>query len=155
MTLSPFSCILIVTKGNIMYKATLAIKPMNKGQMVTTYKNGRIVRYSRAHCHWPRADPGHPVGSLFPMKFPHKMPEPCLLWPLLILPPSPNLPGTTPYLKEKRGCRLSWEKGADRTFLYRKPNESLNPDHAALPLLCKGRLCDPRNPLLCQQSLQL
>ena len=27
-----------------MYKATLAIKPMNKGQMVTTYKNGRKSR---------------------------------------------------------------------------------------------------------------
>lgn len=30
-----------------MYKATLAIKPMNKGQMVTTYKNGRKSRTSQ------------------------------------------------------------------------------------------------------------
>ena len=30
-----------------MYKATLAIKPMNNGQMVTTYKNGRKSRTSQ------------------------------------------------------------------------------------------------------------
>lgn len=30
-----------------MYKATLAIKPMNNGQMVTTYKNGRKTRTSQ------------------------------------------------------------------------------------------------------------
>lgn len=30
-----------------MYKATLAIKPMNNGQMVTTYKNGRKPRTSQ------------------------------------------------------------------------------------------------------------
>ena len=30
-----------------MYKATLAIKPMNNGQMVTTYKNGRKSRTSK------------------------------------------------------------------------------------------------------------
>ena len=30
-----------------MFKATLAIKPMNKGQMVTTYKNGRKTRTSQ------------------------------------------------------------------------------------------------------------
>ena len=35
-----------VEKGNIMYRATLAIKPMNNGQMVTTYKNGRKSRTS-------------------------------------------------------------------------------------------------------------
>ena len=29
-----------------MYKKTLAIKPMNNGQMVTTYKNGRKSRTS-------------------------------------------------------------------------------------------------------------
>lgn len=29
-----------------MYRATLAIKPMNNGQMVTTYKNGRKSRTS-------------------------------------------------------------------------------------------------------------
>ena len=30
-----------------MYKATLAINPMNNGQMVTTYKNGRKARTSQ------------------------------------------------------------------------------------------------------------
>ena len=30
-----------------MYRATLAIKPMNNGQMVTTYKNGRKARSSQ------------------------------------------------------------------------------------------------------------
>jgi hypothetical protein len=30
-----------------MYRATLAIKPMNNGQMVTTYKNGRKSRTSQ------------------------------------------------------------------------------------------------------------
>ena len=30
-----------------MFKATLAIKPMNNGQMVTTYKNGRKSRTSQ------------------------------------------------------------------------------------------------------------
>lgn len=38
---------MFVEKGNIMYKATLAIKPMNNGQMVTTYKNGRKSRTSQ------------------------------------------------------------------------------------------------------------